>query len=105
MSRTLTMAVALLAAGLALAEDRRDDEGTVPIDLAVGRTFDVCEAKLILCPVTHSVCDDPNVAVVEFERGHVVLKGVAPGTTLCSVRGQGAFRVVMRVAVRGEPAR
>ncbi len=105
MARAFATAVALLAAGFAFAGDRRDDEGVVPVDLAVGRTFDVCEAKLILCPVTHSMCDDSNVAAVEFERGHVVVKGIAPGATLCSVRGQGAFRVVMRVTVRGDRER
>jgi hypothetical protein len=94
MTKHATVAVLLLGAGLV-----RADEPT-PISVAVGGTVNVCKAGLIVCPVSSSICDDAKVAVIENGTEGAVVKGVSPGTTLCSVRGHGgAFRRLIRVTV------
>ena len=88
------VAGALLAAGLVQADE------PVPVRVAVGKTFNVCAAKLIVCPASNLICDDPKIAVMENGPQGAVVEGVAPGTTLCSAHGPGnAFFVLMRVTV------
>jgi hypothetical protein len=82
------------------------DDQPAPIEVEVGQTFNVCKAKLIVCPVSTSICDDPKVAVVENGAEGAVVRGVAPGTTLCSVRGPGAalFRLMkVTVVAKSDP--
>ncbi len=94
MNRHATVAVLLLGAALV-----RADEPT-PITVVVGEAVNVCKAGLIVCPVSSFICDDAKVAVVENGAEGAMLKGLSPGTTLCSVRGHGgAFRRLIRVTV------
>jgi hypothetical protein len=94
MSKNAAAALLLVAAAMA-----RADEPT-PISLIVGGSINVCKAGLTVCPVSSFMCDDPKVAVVENGADGALVKGVSPGTTLCSVRGhEGAFRRLMRVTV------
>jgi len=98
------MRSAVLCAALLLsAVPARAGEPT-PVELAVGETVDLCRAGLASCPVSASLCDDPGVAVVRNGPGGAELKGVSPGTTLCSTLGFGtAFRRVLRVTVVKPP--
>jgi hypothetical protein len=96
MVTTALLLSVLLAAG---------DDAPAAIQVEVGKTFDVCKAQLIVCPVSSSMCDAPAIAVVENGADGAVVKGVSPGTTLCSVRGPGAaFFRLMRVTVVAPPS-
>jgi hypothetical protein len=82
-----------------------DSDAPAPVKVEVGQRFELCKAGLIVCPVSTSVCDAPAIAVVENGADGAVVKGVSPGTTLCSVRGPGAaFFRLMRVTVVPPPA-
>ena len=79
MRRAFSIAV-LLAASASAAEP--DPPGTVQLKLEVGKT-----AKVSAAPGAAVLCDDPAVASSEFTddgEGYVV-RGRAPGTTLCGV--------------------
>ncbi|HET7785957.1 MAG TPA: hypothetical protein VFL36_08290 [Myxococcales bacterium] len=89
--------IAVLLAASARAGDP-DPPGTVPLQLEVGKT-----AKVSAAPGAAVLCDNPAVASSEFTddgEGYVV-RGHAPGTTLCGVwlQGQvpgGLYRVTVR---------
>ena len=92
------------AAALALAGAlrARADE-PYPLTVKVGEAVDVCRTGTITCPAGAAICDDLAVAAPEIDKGGLVFKGVAPGTTLCSAgsgAGQG-YRRVYRVTVTG----
>ena len=89
---------ALAALGVLLASSGRGDEPP-SIDLKVGEAKNLCENKLVVCPVSSFICDDPKVATIEYGPEGALLRGVSPGTTLCSVLGYGAFRRVIRATV------
>lgn len=97
MRRTVA-AVALLLAGAARAGEGR------PVRLAVGEVVKLCKAGLVMCPASTFLCDHPEIALIENGPEGVELKGVAPGTTVCSVLGPGqAFRAVLEVTVTPPP--
>jgi hypothetical protein len=95
MWRSLSIAV-LLAASARAADP--DPPGTVQLQLDVGKT-----AKVTAAPGAAVLCDNPAVAASEFTddgEGYVV-RGRAPGSTLCGVwlQGQvpgGLYRVTVR---------
>ncbi len=92
------MAAVLLLAGVAAAD------GGTPVRLDAGEKVNLCQAGLAMCPASAFLCDDPRIAIVENGPGGVELKGLAPGTTVCSVLGPGqAFRSVLRVTVTPPP--
>jgi hypothetical protein len=100
-------AVAAVAAlALSFSPVARADEPT-PVSVSAGEALNVCQAGLVHCPVSSFLCDDPKVAIVENGPDGAVLKGISPGTTLCSLLGfERAFRRVIRVTVsKGDPAR
>ncbi len=95
--RTAAIVAVLAACAAPLA---RADEPT-PVSLATGDRLNLCKAQLAHCPVSAFVCDDPKVAVMENGPEGVELKGISPGTTLCSVLGfERTFRRVIRVTVK-----
>lgn len=101
----MTRTVAALTLLLAVAA--RADDGT-PVRLAAGEKVNLCQAALARCPASAFLCDDPRIALVENGPDGVELKGISPGTTVCSVLGPGqAFRSVLSVTVTPppEPAR
>ncbi len=91
----------LVAAALALAARAgRADDGT-PVALDAGTSLNLCKSGLAACVAAQVICDDPKVARIENGPGGPELKGISPGSTLCSVSGAGgAFRRVLRVTVR-----
>jgi hypothetical protein len=79
MRRALLIAV-LLAASAGAADP--DPEGTVQLQLEVGKT-----AKVTAAPGAAVLCDNTAVAASEFtdDGEGYVLRGRGPGTTLCGV--------------------
>ncbi len=97
-------AVAVLLAAFA-APARAQAPDAYPLTLAVGDTVALCDTGTLLCPAAGTRCDDLSVVGVGADQRGPVLKGLAPGTTLCSAAtasGQGPRRVY-RVTV--EPKR
>ena len=72
----------LLIAAAALADGGPDPEGTVPLEIEVGKT-----APMMAVPGSNILCDDISVVAPEFtEDGNgFLLRGLKPGTTLCGV--------------------
>jgi hypothetical protein len=95
MRTSVLVALALCAAALAPA---RAEEGT-PVSIDVGSTRNLCASGIVTCPVASFLCDDPNVAVIEYGAEGAVLRGVVPGTTLCAVSGSAGNRRLLRVTV------
>jgi hypothetical protein len=91
-----TLAAALLVAGRA---DAADDPGVMRVEIEVGQ-----DATLSGGPVREFLCDDGSLVKLEFRENAVALKGLRPGTTLCSFRDVTSVRRVLRVVVREPPA-
>ncbi len=89
--------VSVLAVRPALAADE-----PLPVSVKVNELTLLCATGAILCPAAAPMCDDPSIAVPEETAADgLALRGVKPGTTLCSAgsgSGQGARRV-FRVTV------
>jgi hypothetical protein len=98
---------AILAAALCAAAAARADEPT-PVVVEVGKTVDLCKAKLAPCPASTVMCDASSIARLQNGAEGVELKGISPGKTLCTVLGfERTFRRVLSVTVKaapGEPA-
>ena len=93
------MRQAMAAVVLLLSMGTRAGDGR-PVKVAVGEVLKLCQAGLAMCPASAFLCDDPKVARIENGPEGVELKGIAPGTTLCSVLGRDmAFRSVLEVTV------
>jgi len=94
-------AVFVLAAALAVAAQpaHADDPGEVPVVLTVGAATPVGPA-----PVRQVICDDASVVqLLDTDQGPA-LKGVGPGTTLCSFVDALSMRRVYRVTVVAVPS-
>lgn len=93
------MRQAVAAAVLLLSVGTRAGEGR-PVKVAVGEVLKLCQTGMAMCPASAFLCDDPKVARIENGPEGVELKGIAPGTTLCSVLGRDlAFRSILEVTV------
>ena len=53
--------------------------------LSPGQDFDVCLSDITVCPAMAPACDDQNVAVPVNLPSGLVFRGVASGTTHCSI--------------------
>lgn len=93
----LALALPLAAAG---AEPKRDKDGVVHLDLKVGGRHPVCPTELLICPATVPICDDLKVATIVDGGDTLVIVGVGPGRTLCSVMSVNKLRVVFQITVR-----
>ena len=83
---SLALAFLLLATAA-----KTDPPGTVVLTIAAGQSAQV--------PYGSAVCDDPSVATADLlPDGHARLRGIRPGTTLCSAAAE-VFGVVYRVHV------
>ena len=94
LSRLAAATFAALATATAAAQDG-GLQFEVALDLQVGEVASICP-----CPVFNVICDDPSVATAVDMRNGVGLKGLAPGTTLCSARDALGVRRFYRVEVR-----
>lgn len=70
------------------------------VELQVGEVFKVCKSGIVVCPVILSLCDDANIVTSVNTPEGLGFKGVAPGTTLCSVGTTVGPRRLFRVTVR-----
>ncbi|HSC35671.1 MAG TPA: hypothetical protein VLG45_10385 [Thermodesulfobacteriota bacterium] len=73
---------------------------THEVELQVGEIFKVCKSGIVVCPAIVSICDDPNIVTLVNTPDGLGFKGVAPGTTLCSVGTTVGPRRLFRVTVR-----
>jgi hypothetical protein len=73
------------------------------LGIEVGESVNLCGTGTVVCPTGPVTCDDPSVAAGEATEKGIALKGLKPGTTLCSTRsagGQGMLRVYRVVVGR-----
>lgn len=64
-----------------------------PVSIKVGEIFSVCKSGLVICPVRTPICDDTTIIMLVNTPNGLGFKGIAPGTTLCSVTTGGARRL------------
>ncbi len=81
----------------AITAGRADD--AIPVALDAGEARNLC--AIAPCPAREFRCDDPSVARIENGPDGAVLRGVAPGTTLCAATPTTGPRRILRVTVRG----
>jgi hypothetical protein len=89
MTRIIVLAVALLSLP-ALADE------PLRVEIRVGEEKPLCHGGMCHAPI----CDDSSVAKVSAD-GRAVLRGVAPGKTLCSVDtgfGRQVYEVLVTAA-------
>jgi hypothetical protein len=100
----MTRAILVALAGLLAAAPARAEDPT-PVVVEVGKSLDVCKEKLVTCPASSFMCDASNVARLEGGAGDAIeLKGIAPGKTLCTVKGfEAGYRRVLSVTVKAAP--
>ncbi len=97
--KRFALAAALAAAPLA-ATAAPDEPGVIKLEIWVGQ-----DASISGGPVREFMCDDGTLVRLEFIEGGVAMKGLKPGTTLCSYRDAASMRRVVRVIVRQPPPR
>jgi len=73
---------------------------TYEVGLQVGEIFNVCKSGIVVCPAIVSICDDANIVTIVSTPDGLGFKGVAPGTTLCSVGTTVGPRRLFRVTVQ-----
>ncbi len=87
-----SMAGAVLSlAGPAAAAD---DPGVIPMEIRVGEVVSIGPG-----PVRNLICDNPGLVEPTDQGGSPGLRGVSPGTTLCSVTDTLSIRRTYRVVV------
>ncbi len=77
----------------------------LPLPLQVGKSVALCSTGTIQCPAGNAICDDTSIVAVESSDAGLVLRGLKPGTTLCSAASGGGAgqRTVWRVTVSRAP--
>ena len=99
-----TVVTIAFVAAMAQAAGSAADEA-YPLRLEVGESVALCSTGTLLCPARDTRCDDASIVVAGADERGPVLKGVTPGTTLCSAGSAsgGGSRRVYRVTVVGKP--
>jgi len=69
------------------------------VELGAGEIYNVCKSGIVVCPAIVSLCDDANIVTLVNTPDGLGFKGVAPGTTLCSVGTTVGPRRLFRVTV------
>jgi hypothetical protein len=102
MKATITVVVGLLVfitfVSGAKAEDRKLDD-PYPVELQIGEIFKVCKSGMVVCPVFMPICDDTKIIMLVDTPDGLGFKGIAPGTTLCSVGSSVGPRRLFRITV------
>ncbi len=100
--KTITVVVGLLVFIIfvsdAKAEDSKLDE-PYPVELQIGEIFKVCKSGKVVCPVFMPICDDTKIMMLVDTPDGLGFKGIAPGTTLCSVGTSVGPRRLFRITV------
>ena len=82
------------------AGDPAEAGQTHEVQLSVGEIYNVCNSGIVVCPAIVSICDDATIATIVSTPDGLGFKGVAPGTTLCSVGTAVGPRRLFRVTVQ-----
>lgn len=98
--------LALVALPLAMtarriaAQDPPPVDKPYPLTIGAGQGISICKTGTIICPARFPICDDISIATVRDGKDGLVIVGVKPGTTLCSVMSAVGVRFVYAVTVR-----
>ena len=82
-----------------LKAEGSDPDQPYPVELQVGEIFNVCKSGKVVCPVRTPICDDPKIIMLVDMSDGLGLKGIAPGTTLCSMASSVGPRRLFRITV------
>ncbi len=89
MRTSIMIVMVFLVLGMLMSDVRAADQtesGQIhPVEIKVGEVFKVCKSGLVVCPAIVSICDDANIVTIVSTPDGLGFKGVAPGSTLCSV--------------------
>jgi hypothetical protein len=96
----LTAMVAAAALAAALSGPARAEEAT-PVGVDAGNSVNLCKQKLAPCQASTFWCSASTVARLENGADGIELKGLSPGTTLCTVLAFDKSRHVLSVTVKG----
>ncbi len=91
--------VLIMFAGDVKAGDPTGLDQPHEVELQAGEIFKVCKSGIVVCPALVSICDDANIVRLVNTPDGLGFKGVAPGTTLCSVGTTVGPRRLFRVTV------
>jgi len=99
--RTLAVVAILAAPAVHLADDPASADTPYPLQLKVGGTRSLCATGTLTCPAKAVRCDDPKVVAPAEGPDGAAVRGVSPGTTICSAAGGTVLgtRRVYRVTV------
>jgi hypothetical protein len=105
--RSLAVVAVLAGPAAHLADDPVPADTPYPLQLKVGGTLSLCATGTITCPAKAVRCDDPKVVAPAEGPDGAAVRGVAPGTTICSAAGGTVLgtRRVYRVTVVPDDAR
>lgn len=99
-ARSVGFPLVLAAAALLLGTVARgDDPAVIPLEVQVGESVAIGPP-----PIRNLVCDDGALVKPVDVGGAPALKGLAPGTTLCSYTDALSVRRTCRVTVRDPSA-
>jgi hypothetical protein len=96
--RSFVMA-SLAGAALSVSGAAADDPGVIPMEIRVGEVVPVGPG-----PVRSLICDSPGLVEPTDQGGSPGLRGLRPGTTLCSLTDALSIRRTFRVLVVEPPA-
>jgi len=102
MKATITVVVGLLAFIIFVSDAKAGDsklDEPYPVELQVGEIFKVCKSGKVVCPVFMPICDDTKIIMLVDTPDGLGFKGIAPGTTLCSVGSSVGPRRLFRITV------
>ena len=102
MKATMTVVVGLLVFIIFLSDAKAQHsklDGAYTVELQTGQIFKVCKFSNVVCPVFAPICDDTRIIMVVDTPDGLGFKGIAPGTTLCSVRPSAGPRRLFRITV------
>jgi hypothetical protein len=95
-ARSVGFRLALVASALlAGAAARADDPAVIPLEVQVGESVPIGPP-----PIRNLVCDDASLVKPVDVGGAPALRGLAPGTTLCSYTDSLSVRRTCRITVR-----
>jgi len=102
MKATITVVVGLLVFIIFVSDAKTEDwklDDPYPVELQIGEIFKVCKSGMVVCPVFMPICDDTKIIMLVNTPDGLGFKGIAPGTTLCSVGSSVGLRRLFRITV------
>jgi hypothetical protein len=102
MKATIPVVVVLMMFIIFVSDAKAQDSkpnGAYTVELQVGEVFRVCKSGMVVCPVFTPICDDTKIIMLVNTPEGLGFKGIAPGTTLCSVGSSVGPRRLFRITV------